>query len=213
MVEQSGLDLTAAEAADDRGRAGLALGAVGGLRPPEPIVAAVAGAVGGGLPLLYVQMKRKARLEKLLSQLPDAFDLMCRVIRAGQTMSQALLAVADEFPPPIAAEFSYCYEQQNLGLPPEVAYATWPAAPAWWRSRSSSWPCSSSSRPAATSPSCSTSSRRSPRAVPDPGPDQDADGRGPDAGDRPAGPAAGDVPAHAGHEPELRRRSCSNTPS
>ena len=47
---------------------------------------------------------------------------MARVIRAGQTMSQALLAVADEFPPPIAGEFSYCYEQQNLGLSPETAF-------------------------------------------------------------------------------------------
>ena len=71
---------------------------------------------------VYVQLKRKARLEKLLSQLPDAFDLMARVIRAGQTMSQALQAVADEFDQPIAAEFAYCYEQQNLGLPPEVAF-------------------------------------------------------------------------------------------
>jgi tight adherence protein B len=57
----------------------------------------------------------------MMAQLPDAFDLMARVIRAGQTMSQALQAVADEFDPPIAAEFAYCYEQQNLGLSPEVA--------------------------------------------------------------------------------------------
>ena len=46
---------------------------------------------------------------------------MGRVVRAGQTISQALQAVADEFPPPIAAEFAYCYEQQNLGLSPESA--------------------------------------------------------------------------------------------
>ena len=57
----------------------------------------------------------------MMSQLPDAFDLMARVIRAGQTTSQAMLAVADEFPEPIAAEFSDCYEQQNLGLPFETA--------------------------------------------------------------------------------------------
>ena len=36
-------------------------------------------------------------------------------------MSQGLQSVADEFAPPIASEFSYCYEQQNLGLSPEVA--------------------------------------------------------------------------------------------
>jgi tight adherence protein B len=36
-------------------------------------------------------------------------------------MSQALQAVADEFDAPIASEFAYCYEQQNMGLSPEVA--------------------------------------------------------------------------------------------
>ncbi len=36
-------------------------------------------------------------------------------------MAQALQAVADEFAPPIAGEFAYCYEQQNLGLSPETA--------------------------------------------------------------------------------------------
>jgi tight adherence protein B len=68
-----------------------------------------------------VQKRRKGRIEKLLSQLPETFDLMSRVVRAGQTLSQALQAVSDEFPQPIAGELSYCYEQQNLGLPPEVA--------------------------------------------------------------------------------------------
>ena len=50
-------------------------------------------------------MSRSAReraVEKLRSQLPDAFELMSRVVRAGQTMSQALMAVADEFPQPIS---------------------------------------------------------------------------------------------------------------
>jgi tight adherence protein B len=60
-------------------------------------------------------------MNKLMGQLPDAFDLMGRVIRAGQTMSQALQAVADEFDAPISVEFAYCYEQQNLGLAPELA--------------------------------------------------------------------------------------------
>jgi tight adherence protein B len=76
---------------------------------------------GAGLPLLHVLRKRKRRLDRLTAQLPDAFELMSRIIRAGQTMPQGLLAVADEFDKPIAAEFAYCYEQQNLGLPTETA--------------------------------------------------------------------------------------------
>jgi tight adherence protein B len=81
----------------------------------------IVGAVAGALPILFVYWKRKARLEKMMSQLPDAFDLMARVIRAGQTMSQALQAVADEFDAPVGTEFALCFEQQNLGLPPEMA--------------------------------------------------------------------------------------------
>jgi tight adherence protein B len=53
--------------------------------------------------------------------LPDAFELMARVMRAGQTISQSLQAVADEFSAPVSEEFGYCYEQQNLGLSPEAA--------------------------------------------------------------------------------------------
>ena len=30
--------------------------------------------------------------------------------------------MADEFPQPISTEFAYCYEQQNLGLSPEVTF-------------------------------------------------------------------------------------------
>jgi tight adherence protein B len=83
-----------------------------------------AGLIGGAvaaLPLLYVTYVRRKRLEKLRSQLPDAFELMSRILRAGQSVTQAMQAVSDEFSPPVNIEFGYCYEQQNLGLAPEVA--------------------------------------------------------------------------------------------
>src|SRR5262249_7228665 len=81
----------------------------------------IVGILSAPLPVLYVHYRRKARLQKLMSQLPDAFDLMARVTRAGQTMSQALQAVSDEFDPPVGTEFALCFEQQNLGLPPELS--------------------------------------------------------------------------------------------
>jgi tight adherence protein B len=52
---------------------------------------------------------------------PDAFDLISRVVRAGQTTTQAMRAVADEFPRPISLEFLLCHEQMNLGLSAEDA--------------------------------------------------------------------------------------------
>ncbi len=121
MVEQSGLDLTASRLAGISGVVAATGGVLGFLVRGVP-AALVAAAVGGVIPLWYVRKKRDARMDKLRSQLPDAFDLMARVVRAGQTLGQALLAVADEFPQPIAGEFSICYEQQNLGLTPEVTF-------------------------------------------------------------------------------------------
>ena len=73
------------------------------------------------LPLAYVAFCRRRRRDRLLAQLPSAFDLMSRAMRAGQTITQSFLAVTDELPPPICEEFGYCYDQQNLGLSPEAA--------------------------------------------------------------------------------------------
>ena len=73
------------------------------------------------LPWFYVLYARHQRLERLLAQLPDAFELMSRVLRAGQTMSQAMQLVANEFSPPLSLEFFHCHEQMNLGLSPEAA--------------------------------------------------------------------------------------------
>jgi tight adherence protein B len=121
MVEQSGLDITPQKLVSIAVVCAIAAGLLGGVIRQNILVGAIGAILGGFLPIFYVNLKRNWRSEKLLSQLPDAFDLMSRVIRAGQTMSQALQAVADEFAPPIAGEFAFCYEQQNLGLSPETA--------------------------------------------------------------------------------------------
>jgi tight adherence protein B len=121
LAEESGLHIQPGQLL------ALALGLAAGLALPlgtltgRWIVVLPAAAAGGLLPILYVAIVRTRRREKLLSQLPDAFDLMSRLLRAGQTIPQALLAVADEFPSPISDEFRCCYDQQNLGLSPEAA--------------------------------------------------------------------------------------------
>jgi tight adherence protein B len=120
MVDQSGLNLTSRRLLGMAVIAGGAVGSAAGFLRGSILVGALGGLVGFLLPIWFVHIKRNARLERLRSQLPDAFDLMARVIRAGQTLQQALQAVADEFPMPIAGEFAYCYEQQNLGLAPEL---------------------------------------------------------------------------------------------
>jgi tight adherence protein B len=121
LIVQAGLGLEPRRLLALMAGAGLVLGPLVALLFHGPLRGLAAGLLAAALPLLYVLHRRKVRLNKLMAQLPDAFDLMARVIRAGQTMSQALQAVADEFDQPVSAEFAYCFEQQNLGLAPELA--------------------------------------------------------------------------------------------
>ena len=81
----------------------------------------------------------RSRAEKLLSQLPDAFDLMARTMKAGQTIPQALQAVGEELSRPVADEFSYCYEQQNLAISVEATMRDLPSGRDSWKSRFSCW--------------------------------------------------------------------------
>ncbi|HXY33713.1 MAG TPA: type II secretion system F family protein [Planctomycetaceae bacterium] len=82
------------------------------------IVFALAGMVA---PLAYVYAAHASRMHTICMQLPEAFDLMARAIKAGQTMSGAMQIAADQLKPPISAELAACCEQQNLGLPFDVA--------------------------------------------------------------------------------------------
>jgi tight adherence protein B len=121
LIEQTGLQLTPGQLLGFMAGMGLALGVCGGyLR--GPLLGIPATAVGSVAPLLYLYQKRKARRQKLLGQLPGAFDLMARVLRAGHSVPQALQAVADAFDAPIAPEFANCQKQQNLGLQPEITF-------------------------------------------------------------------------------------------
>lgn len=117
LLDQSGVPVTLGRLLAIAATLGLVLGGVAGAVQRSPLTGAIVAVFGAGLPFFYVWWKRSAKMEKLLTQLPEAFDLMARVIRVGQTPARAMHAVAEEFEAPIGAEFAYCYEQQNLGLP------------------------------------------------------------------------------------------------
>ena len=121
MVEGSGLGISSNAVIGISVVSGLTAAVLGYLLIPIILAAPLLLGVGAAIPVFFVKKCRANRLEKLLSQLPDSFDLMARVIRAGQTMTQAFRSVADEFEAPISSEFALCFEQQNLGIPPETA--------------------------------------------------------------------------------------------
>ena len=121
VLNQSGLPLEIPRfLAYSAGSAAL-LGLLGGVLQRTVLVPLGGILVGAAVPLVYVLIKRSARMEALRRQLPDGFDLMARILRAGQSMPQAMQAVSKEFPSPIADDFGFSSEQLNLGLAPEIS--------------------------------------------------------------------------------------------
>lgn len=68
------------------------------------------------IPWFWLLNKRKKRLKKFASQLPDALELVARALRAGHSLTSGLQVVSDELPSPICDEFGRAVEEQNLGI-------------------------------------------------------------------------------------------------
>jgi tight adherence protein B len=77
--------------------------------------------IGAGLPFAVIYQKRQSRLNKIEEQFPDALEFVARAMRAGHAFSVSLEMLHKEFPDPISGEFRRTFEEQNLGLPLEVA--------------------------------------------------------------------------------------------
>jgi tight adherence protein B len=80
-------------------------------------------AIGMFGPVAYVSRARRVRIHTLCMQLPEAFELMSRAVRAGQTTSGAMALIGTQLKAPLSEEFAVCCEQQNFGLPQDVALA------------------------------------------------------------------------------------------
>lgn len=79
------------------------------------------GALLGFLPSLALIMRRRKRLKKFGTQLPDALELIARALRAGHSLASGFQLVSQEMPPPIATDFQRTYDEQNFGVPLEEA--------------------------------------------------------------------------------------------
>ena len=72
-------------------------------------------------PVFYLSIRRKRRMAKLTSQLPDVFTMMSQALRAGHGLASALQLVHEQMPDPIGTEFGRVYHEQNLGIKIEDA--------------------------------------------------------------------------------------------
>lgn len=79
------------------------------------------GLIAATLPAAFICHRKLQRTELLMQQLPEAFSAMARALRAGQALPTAIQMVANDFPKPLAEEFTHYYEQQHLGVDNEIA--------------------------------------------------------------------------------------------
>ena len=75
------------------------------------------------LPILYFVKRRARRLNKLINQLPDVFELMGQALGAGHSLASSIHLISEQMPDPVGTEFARVFHEQNLGLKIEDALA------------------------------------------------------------------------------------------
>jgi tight adherence protein B len=89
--------------------------------PPFNRAAFAAAPIAGALPVIYAIRKRSARLRRFEEQFPESLEFVARSMRAGHAFSVSLEMLHREFQEPLSGEFRRTFDEQNLGLPLEVA--------------------------------------------------------------------------------------------
>ncbi len=89
--------------------------------PAPVLVGPILGLMFMGVPIGWMNMKRKMRLAKFGKQMPEALELLSRSLRAGHSLNAGFGLVGSEMEAPLATEFARCFEEQNFGIPLEEA--------------------------------------------------------------------------------------------
>ncbi|MBI3695093.1 MAG: type II secretion system F family protein, partial [Acidobacteria bacterium] len=89
--------------------------------PYFKIAALIPGVVFGLGPLIYIRRRASKRLSKFEEQFPDALEFVSRSMRAGHAFSVSLEMLHQEFADPLGGEFRKTFDEQNLGLPLDLA--------------------------------------------------------------------------------------------
>ena len=68
------------------------------------------------LPDLYLMLRRKARLEKISADLPNALDLLAVSVTAGLSFDAAIAKMADSLEGPVVEEFKILLGEMRVGV-------------------------------------------------------------------------------------------------
>ena len=80
--------------------------------------AAVSAALGTiSLPRMFLNRKRKKRLDKFINEFPNALDVITRGVKAGLPVTDCIRICSQESPEPVRSEFRQIVEAQALNIP------------------------------------------------------------------------------------------------
>ena len=116
VVEQSGVNASVGQILLIAVVAGVACYGLARLFSLPIFAALTLGVIAGSLPFIHIFRQRKARIQKLEQQLPDALDLISRALRAGHAFGSGLKMVGEEMADPIAKEFRITHEEVSYGV-------------------------------------------------------------------------------------------------
>ena len=67
-------------------------------------------------PFIYLKTMINRRISRFTEQFPNGLDMIARSLRAGHSLSSAILMVGKEMGDPLAGLFKMVYDEQSLGL-------------------------------------------------------------------------------------------------
>lgn len=70
----------------------------------------------GSIPLLYVRMKKRERMQKFEQQLPEGLDFLARALKAGHAFTGSMKLATENFEEPLGTEFARTLEEVNFGV-------------------------------------------------------------------------------------------------
>jgi tight adherence protein B len=80
------------------------------------VISIITASLLGGMPYLYLRLKKKKRMDKFQRQLPDGMELIARSLRAGHAFTSGMNMAADEFDDPLGPEFDETLNEINFGV-------------------------------------------------------------------------------------------------
>ena len=86
------------------------------LRTGSVLFGLLIGLVAGAGPVIYVNQRRKSRMNKFEQGLPEAIDLIVSALRVGHSLNAAMGLVSRECAEPVSGEFRLTFDEMNYGL-------------------------------------------------------------------------------------------------